>query len=525
MKIATTSEMKAMDLYASRGYHIPEEILMENAGQAASSVLSSALGGIAGRRFAVICGVGNNGGDGLVVARHLLAAEGVVSVFILGDPARFQGAAKSNFEIISRLPIPVSPVNAPEELSLALAHTDAIIDGIFGTGLDRDVAGLFGEAIRLINDSGKKVLSLDIPSGINGDTGEVMGAAVRADWTIAFGLPKRGNILYPGLEFCGRLYLAPISFPPALSGNQEIPVQLNDDIVLPTRNRSAHKGSLGEALFIAGARNYYGAPLFCALAFLKSGGGYARLALPESLASAVAAAGGSEIVFVPQKETGDGSIAGSNREELLTLAGKMDLVVIGPGLSRAPETATLVRELAVEIEKPLIIDGDGLHALASDPGILRKRKIPAVLTPHLGEMSRLSGRSREELEREKIPFVQRYAAEWGAIIVLKGPHSLIACPDGQVFINMSGNPGMATAGSGDVLPGAIAAMFGLGLPLEEAVRKGVYLHGLAGDIAALKRGEDGMTARDILECLPAALRQDREGLSPVFRERYEVFLV
>ncbi|MDZ4166049.1 MAG: NAD(P)H-hydrate dehydratase [Smithellaceae bacterium] len=525
MKIATTSEMKALDVYASRELHIPEEILMENAGQAACSVLAATLAGISGRRFVVICGVGNNGGDGLVVARHLLAGGGEVSVFILGDPARFQGAAKSNFEIISRLPIPVSQVNAPEELSLALAHSEAIIDGIFGTGLDREVTGLYGEAIRLINSSGKRVLSLDIPSGINGDTGEVMGAAVRADWTIAFGLPKRGNILYPGPEFCGRLYLAPISFPPALRGNREIKVQLNDDIVLPARSRSAHKGSLGEALFIAGARSYYGAPLFCALAFLKAGGGYARLALPESLTSAVAAAGGSEIVFVPQKETPAGSIAGSNREELLALAEKMDLVVMGPGLSRAPETAALACELAVEIEKPLIIDGDGLHALASDPGVLKKRKIPAVLTPHLGEMSRLIGCSREELARDKIPFVQRYAAEWGAIIVLKGPRSLIACPDGRVFINMSGNPGMATAGSGDVLPGVIAAMFGLGLALEEAVRKGVYLHGLAGDIAALERGEDGMTARDILECLPAALRQDREGLSPALRERYEISLV
>lgn len=525
MKIATTSEMKAMDLYASRELHIPEAILMENAGQAAVSVLAASLAGISNKRFVVLCGVGNNGGDGLVVARHLHAAGGKVTVFILGDPARFKGAGTSNLDIIRKLPIPLSQINTPEDLFKALAHTDAIIDGIFGTGLDREVTGFHEEVICQINSSGKRVLSLDIPSGINGDTGLVMGTAVRAEMTVAFGLPKRGNILYPGYEFCGRLYLAPISFPPSLHGNQEIPVQLNGHITLPARGRAAHKGSLGEALFIAGARNYYGAPFFCALSFLKAGGGYARLALPESLASAVASAGGSEIVFMPQQETPAGSIAGSNREELLARAGKMDLVVIGPGLSRDPETAALVLELAVEIEKPLIIDGDGLHALAADPGRLRKRKIPAVLTPHLGELSRLTGHSREELEREKIPFVQQYAAEWGAIIVLKGPHSLIAYPDGRVFINLSGNPGMATAGSGDVLPGVIAAVFGLGLAWEEAVRKGVYLHGLAGDIAALERGEDGMTARDILECLPAALRQDREGLSPALRERYEVPLV
>lgn len=510
MKIASRQEMQSLDSYASRELHIPEEILMENAGQAAVSVLASQWGDIRGRKFAVCCGVGNNGGDGLVVTRHLLSREGKVTVFIIGEPDRFRGAAKQNWAIARNLPIAVRLVRAAEDLLPELNEADVIIDALFGTGLDREITGLAAQVIGLVNRQGKMVMSLDIPSGVNGDTGEIMGSAIRADWTVAFGLPKRGNILYPGYELCGGLFLAPISFPPALRENQEIQVAVNDYIALPPRSGSAHKGSQGECLVIAGARNYCGAPLFCALSFLKAGGGYVRLALPESLLSAVAAAGG-EIVFLPQEETAAGSIAQANREELIRLAEKMDSVIIGPGLSTHPETAELVRELAVEIEKPLVIDGDGLSALALDPALLRQRKIPAVLTPHLGEMSRLLGRPAGEWTRDKIPVLQEYCAAWGAIIVLKGPHSLIGYPDGRVFVNFSGNPGMATAGAGDVLPGTITAMTGLGLAWEEAARKGVYLHGLAGDLAAREKGEDGMTARDILECLPAAVRHDRRG--------------
>ncbi len=523
MKIASRKEMQWMDRYASQKLHIPEEILMENAGQSAVSVLAWQWGDIGGRKFVVCSGVGNNGGDGLVAARHLLSREGNVAVFVVGDPERFSGAAKLNWAMVGSLPIAVRLVKRAEDMLPELNEADVIIDALFGTGLDREITGLAAEVIGLINQQGKRVLSLDIPSGVNGDTGEIMGSAIRADWTVAFGLPKRGNILYPGYGLGGELFLAPISFPPALRETQEIQVALNDHIELPPRDRSAHKGSLGNCLVIAGARNYCGAPLFCALSFLKAGGGYVRLALPMSMISALAAAG-SEIVFVPQEETAAGSIARSNREELLRLAEKMDSVIIGPGLSTQPETADLVRELAVAIEKPLVIDADGLSALAFDPAMLRKRKIPAVLTPHIGEMSRLIGRPAGKWSRDKIPILQECCAQWGAIIVLKGPHSLIGYPDGRVFVNLSGNPGMATAGAGDVLPGTIAAMLGLGLVWEEAVRKGVYIHGLAGDLATLDRGEDGMTARDILEFLPAALREDRRNLSSVLDRKYQVRL-
>ncbi|OPY91459.1 MAG: Bifunctional NAD(P)H-hydrate repair enzyme Nnr [Syntrophus sp. PtaU1.Bin208] len=276
---------------------------------------------------------------------------------------------------------------------------------------------------------------------------------------------------------------------------------------------------MGEALFIAGAANYFGAPCFAALSFLKAGGGYSRLAAPASLIPAIAQKG-AEIVFVPQRETAAGSLSGDNFAGLLDLSERMDMVVIGPGLSLEEETQSLVRSLVQDISRPLLIDGDGLTAIASRLELIRGRKGPTILTPHLGEMARISGKGIPDIRRNRIGVLQETAADLQAVIVLKGAHSLIGMPDGRVFVNLSGNAGMATAGSGDVLTGTIAALYGQGMPLEEAVCKGVFIHGLSGDLAAESRGEDGMTAQDILEFLPEARKADREGLPEHLRRRY-----
>jgi hydroxyethylthiazole kinase-like uncharacterized protein yjeF len=509
MKVSTVEEMRAMDRYAIEKLGIAEEILMENAGQAAASVLAREIG-IRGRRFLIFCGVGNNGGDGFVVARKVHADGGAAKVFILGNPRKFRGAAAVNLKILQRLPIEVQVLESAKKIRLDLLHSHGIVDAIFGTGLDREVSGLHREVIERINESGGKALSLDIPSGVSGDTGEVMGCAVKSDWTVAFGLPKVGNMLYPGYEQCGRLSVCHISFPPSLHDRDELRIGISHPSPLPARDPGGHKGTMGEALFIAGAAGYFGAPCFSALSFLKAGGGYSRLAAPRSMVPFLAQ-GGSEIVFVPQEETASGSIALKNKAGLLELAEKMDMVVIGPGLSLDAETRQLVCELVKMIKRPVLIDGDGITAVAGDLEIVRKRKAPTVLTPHAGEMSRMAGQPVETVNRNRIPVLQAVAGDLGAIVVLKGAHSLIGLPDGRVFINLSGNSGMATAGSGDVLTGAIAAMTGFGLTLDEAVRKGVFLHGFAGDLAAAAKGEDGITARDILDDLPPAVRQDREG--------------
>ncbi len=519
MKVSNVEQMRAMDRQASENLGISEEILMENAGAASFQVLSREFG-VVGRRYVIFCGNGNNGGDGLVVARHILSGGGTPRVLLVGDPDRFHGAARVNLEIVGRLPIEVKRVKEIAAVRSSVIHSDGIVDALFGTGLDRAVGGIYEQVIELINMSGKPVLSLDIPSGVNGETGEVMGTAVQADHTVTFGLPKIGNMLYPGYGLCGKLHLCGISFPPSLYDNESINVEINGFIALPLRKRTLHKGSAGDVLFIAGAAGYYGAPYFSAMSFLKAGGGYARLAAPWSMTPFLATRG-SEIVFVPQAETTEGSLSLKNKEALLELAGRADMVVVGPGLSLAAETQELIRDLAAGIEKPLLIDGDGITALAGHREIIRNRPAPTVLTPHLGEMSRLTGKPVAEIEKKRIPILQETAADLRALIVLKGAHSLIGTPERRVFINLSGNAGMATAGSGDVLTGTIAAMSGLGLPLEEAVRKGVLIHGLSGDLAAVDKGEDGITAQDILNYLPYAMKQDREGLDEILAERYE----
>ncbi|OPY90229.1 MAG: Bifunctional NAD(P)H-hydrate repair enzyme Nnr [Syntrophus sp. PtaU1.Bin208] len=518
MRVCSVREMRAMDRYAIENLAIPEEVLMENAGLASTAVLNREIG-IPGKRFVVFCGGGNNGGDGFVVARKILSDGGSVKVYLLSDPGKFQGAARTNLEIIKRLPVPLVRVDSPEQIQKDVSHCQGIVDAIFGTGLDRPVGGLFKEVIERINASGKQVLSLDIPSGVNGDTGEVLGIAVQADYTVTFGLPKIGNLLYPGFAKGGKLHVCHISFPPDLQEGPSLQIRLNSPPPAPPRDPDAHKGSMGETLFIAGAANYFGAPCFAALSFLKAGGGYSRLAAPASMIPSIAQKGG-EIVFVPQRETAAGSLSGDNYETLLARSAKMDMVVLGPGLSLEEETQALVRALVQEIPCPVLIDGDGLTAVATRLDLIRERKAPTILTPHLGEMARISGKSVADIRRNRIGILQETAADLRAVVVLKGAHSLIGMPDGRVYVNLSGNAGMATAGSGDVLTGTIAAMHGQGLPLEEAVCKGVFIHGLSGDLAAEVRGEDGMTASDILEFLPEARKADRAGLPEHLRRRY-----
>lgn len=521
MKVSTVEEMRNLDRRSMEECGFPQEMLMENAGEAAYFVILKDFG-VKNKRFVIFCGIGNNGGDGLVVARKIHSNGGDVKIYLLGDERKFTGAARMNFEIASKIPLNIEHVESLEAVKLDILHSDAVVDAIFGTGLKRNVEGIYKDVIQLINESGKKVFSIDIPSGINGNTGKIMGAAVKSDYTITYGLPKLGNMLYPGYDRCGKLYVSHISFPPSIYDS--IKVETNDPIKLPERVKDAHKGDFGEALFIAGASSYFGAPYFSALSFLKAGGGYSRLAAPLSVTPFIANKG-SEIVFIPQKETSSGSISLENRDSLLELSEKVDMVILGPGLSLDEETQRLVRELAEEIEKPLIIDGDGITAVSKDVEIIKKRKKETILTPHLGEMSRITKLSVKEIDENKVEVLRKTCGELNAIIVLKGAHSLIGYPDGRVFINMSGNCGMATAGSGDVLTGTIAAMFGLGLNIFDAVRMGVFMHGFSGDLAAMDKGEDGITAQDILDYLPNAMKYYRESFDEVFKENYELQVI
>lgn len=508
MKIARVSEMQKMDREAIQKYKISDELLMENAGLAVYYAIAKEFN-ILENHFFIFCGSGNNGGDGLVVARKLHSCGAYVKICLLDNPEKFKGVAQKNWQIIEKLPLPIFLTPSETELNSLIMPNDIIIDAIFGTGLTRDISGYHYQIIQLINEKNNRIISVDIPSGINGNTGDVNGIAIKADYTITFGLPKVGNILYPGYHYGGTLLVSHISFPPELYDNDQLNIHINTSLILPERQPDGHKGTFGHALFIAGAPNYYGAPYFASLSFLKAGGGYSRLAAPSSLIPYISNKA-SEVVFLPQKETDVGTIDLTAFNELVQWSEKMDIVIIGPGLSLQEETQALIKKLIIEIKKPLLIDGDGITALSQDISILNTRQYPTILTPHLGEMSGLIKESVSKIKKELLRLVEEFCKKYSSILVVKGAHSLIGLPSGEIYINMTGNSGMATAGAGDVLTGTIAAMFTLGLPIESAVREGVLVHGLAGDLAACAKGPDGITAQDILNHLPPAVKIIRE---------------
>ncbi len=509
MKVARVEEMKNMDQDAIKKYGINNLLLMENAGLAVCQIIRQKYG-FKKYNFLIFCGTGNNGGDGLVVARKLYSNGAHVQLCILSNPEKYKNVSLKNWQIIQKLNIPFYIKPSVEEIDSLIKPDNVMVDAIFGTGLTREITGYYFQLIQMINQKTNPVVSVDIPSGINGNNGTISGIAVKADHTVTFGLPKLGNILYPGYKYNGSLSISHISFPPELYNTPDIKIHINTPVTIPERQENGHKGTFGNALFIAGAQNYYGAPSFSSLSFLKAGGGYSRLAVPASIIPYIASKA-SEVVFLPQKETNSGTIALENLNELLEWAEKMDFVIIGPGLSLQEETQSLVRDLIIKINKPLLIDGDGLTALSKDISILKKRKKPTILTPHPGEMSRLIGQSVQKIKENQINIIQKFSKNNNTICILKGPHTVIGLPNGELYINMTGNCGMASAGSGDVLTGTIAAMYTLGLSIESAARQGTLVHGVSGDLSACKTGKDGMIAQDILDSLPEAMKVIREN--------------
>ncbi len=520
MKIASVEEIRELDKKAEE-FGLSSEILMENAGNAAFCAIEKEMNGIENKSFVIFTGTGNNGGDGFVVARKLASAGATVSLFLIGDESKLKGVTLKNFKRLDSFPIERYTINFFDRITeMNIYRCDAIVDAIFGVGISRPIKGIYKEIIEGINISGKPVFSIDIPSGINGDTGEIMGIAVKAKYTIAFGLPKRGCFIYPGADYTGKLYVSHISYPPSLYNSEKIKVQINIPIEIPKRMNDTHKGDFGKALFISGGKNYLGAPYFSSMAFLKSGGGLSFLATPKSIAPFVASKG-SEVVVVPLSETPESTISEKSVEKILELSGDMDIVSIGSGITTNSETLEAARKIIRNVRKPVIIDGDGITAITKDIDIIKNREFPTILTPHLGEFSRIANMPIEDIKLRKIGVASEYTEKLNAVIVLKGAFTLIALPDGRVMVNTSGNPGMATAGSGDVLTGTIAAMFGMGLSVEGAVRTGVFMHGLSGDLASKSVGTDGVTASDILNFLPKAVQYFRENYKKLRENAYE----
>jgi NAD(P)H-hydrate epimerase len=514
MKLVTVSQASDMDRTAMEDYSIPDLLLMENAASAACRVFKSNFV-IEDSNFLILCGSGNNGGDGLALARLLYSEGGAPLVLLTGEPGSLSGSALQNYNILKNYPIEIIHNFTHERLNKEIKEADIIVDALLGTGLNRVISGELYKTIELINTSERSKISLDIPSGINGNTGQIMGISVNADITISFGALKPGNIVYPGFSYNGKIYLSRISFPPEIYDSEEFLMEINLCEPLPPRDETGHKKSFGKILIISGAGTYYGAPVFAASAVLKCGGGFSRLASPESMIP-VLASSIPESVFLPMKETSGQSLSLSNLGRLKEEALLSDTVIIGPGLSLNSETGELICQFIEWYDGFLIIDGDAISAIAGKPELLKgKSRIP-VLTPHLGEMSRLCDLSVSDIQKNPINILKNCARHYQSMIIMKGAHSMIGFPDGRIYINTTGNSGMGTSGSGDILTGIIGAFSGLGLSDAEAVKSAVFVHGAAGDLTSEKLGKDGMTARDILENLPLTVKK--------YREEYDQFI-
>ncbi len=513
VKILTAREMKEIDKKATSEYAIPSLILMENAGIRTVEVIEELLGKSLSKKALILVGKGNNGGDGLVVARHLINAGVFVEVFLLGDSDELTPDSYANYQILSRMSRNIYPLRAEEDLDrllLALLSCDIIVDAIYGIGFQGQLDEFTARVVKMINWSKVPVVAVDIPSGVEADSGRVQGEAIRAIHTVSFALPKIGLLLEPGKDYAGTLTVADISIPAPLLQDKNLQTNLVDEGMVKNwfgpRHPESHKGTYGHVLLIGASPGLSGAIIMAAAAALKSGAGLVTAAVPESQLGVVDA-GRMEIMSSPLAESREGTIALEALPLIEGLLGRASACVIGPGMSRFPQAPSILASVLKRAGIPILIDADGLNALSEDISILQDHQVPVVLTPHPGEMARLTGKDIEEIQSNRIAIAREFARQWGVTLVLKGNKTVIASTSGEIFLNITGNPGMATAGSGDVLSGLIAGLMAQGLKPRDASVAGVYLHGLAGDRAAEIKGERGLLAGDILGGLPDIIRQ------------------
>jgi len=523
MKLATAAQMRAIEARTARECHIPLLLLMENAGRAVADA-AGALLAAAGRPsgpVAVCAGKGNNGGDGLVAARHLLGRGVAVHVLLFADPTAITGDAAVNLEAARGAGVEVLAVDGPAGGPLPavsglaagerLKAVALVIDALLGTGATGAPRGATAEAVLRIAAADRPVLAVDLPTGVEADTGATPGEAVRAAATVTFALPKWGHYLYPGAGLCGRLSVADIGIPPLAIAPESLPAAVLSaaDVArwLPDLPGDAHKGTRGRVLAIAGSLGMVGAAVLAARAALRAGCGTVRLLTPATI-QAQAASHLIEVMVQPVPDNLEGVFAGElAAREILALAAAADAVVLGPGLSREKDAATCTRTVLEQILVPTVLDADGIVAFAGRAGDLRRVSAPLVLTPHPGELALLLGLSTGQVQADRRGTLRQAVELTGATVVLKGAHTLIGAPGGAVWVNPTGNRGMGTGGSGDVLAGTIAGLLAQGMKPPEAAAAGVYLHGLAGDRAAARLGPDGLLAGDLTDELPLARRQ------------------
>ncbi len=511
MYVVTAAEMQAMDRMTIDSFGLPGRVLMENAGREATRVFLSHFSEFARQGVAIAAGRGNNGGDGHVLARYLFQKGYPVTVYLLCRADRVKGDAAANLRLLADLGVPV--VEVPDEAAWT-AHQERMrsasvwVDAIFGTGLNAAVGGFYRHVIDFINQLGRPVFAVDIPSGLDSDTGQPCGACIQARATATFAFPKIGHVVFPGLERTGQLEVVDIGIPPHIAervGPRQFLISPEDvRNALPERPADTHKGRTGHLLVVAGSPGKTGAAALTATSALRVGAGLVTVGVARSL-NPVMETLILEAMTALLPDPTPGHLGPAALEPLLALMQGKSGLAIGPGLGPEPETGELVRELIRSSPLPMVIDADGLNHLAGHLDLLKAITSPAVLTPHPGEMARLLETTTATVQKDRMACARNLAAAGRVHVVLKGARTLVAHPDGRLHINPTGNPGMATGGMGDVLTGAIGGLLAQGLAVERAARSAVYLHGAAADTLAGSRGPRGFLAREVMDALPGEL--------------------
>lgn len=493
MRLALAEQMREIDERAQSEYQLSGELLMESAALATAGIIRDRLKIHVGQTIYIFCGKGNNGGDGLALARILVGQGYQVTAVLLYSELQYKGLAALNLQRARKFDVRMEPWQPALEPMLATAAL--IVDALLGTGSKGVPRSPLTEAIEVINRVQRPVLAVDLPSGIDVDSGGVPGAAVRADLTICFGLGKPGLYCYPGANYAGEVVVARIGFPPALLESETLQLQCltgrEAARLLPRRKADAHKGVSGHLLVVGGSSGMTGASVLTSLAALRSGCGLVSLAFRAGL-------------HCPEKPV---EVMTVTWDEALGRLEQYRGVVFGPGLGLQPDGRIMLEQLIDAEGLPLVIDADGLNLLAGDLELLRRVTKPVILTPHPGEMARLTGLQVTEIQQDRVRVARHYAASWEVIVILKGARTVIAFPDGQAFINLTGNSAMATAGMGDVLAGMIGSLMVQGITGETASVLGPYIHGLAGDLVVKQRGSVGLIASDLLAALPDAYKR------------------
>jgi NAD(P)H-hydrate epimerase len=507
LPVFTAQEMRDLDARAIRDLGIPGPRLMENAGAGAARLITRERGPVRGRRVVIVCGRGNNGGDGFVVARHLRARGARVRVFLVARRADVKGDAAW---ALGRWRGKVEEILTEDDLGAvgeAVDTADLVVDALLGTGLEGPARGLTARAIDLVNAAQRAVVALDVPSGVSSDGGALPGPAIEARLTATFAGLKRALVMHPAAARAGQVSVVPIGIPPeeVASGIRTFLLEESDIRgYFPARRADVHKGSFGHVLVLAGSVGKTGAAALAGRSSLRSGAGLCTIGTPASQQPVVATLG-MEAMTEALAETPGRTLSLAARDLIMELAARVDAVALGPGLSLHPETQALARELVADMPRPMVVDADALTALAGHLDVLGRAAAPRVLTPHPGEMARMLGRTIAEVQADRIETVRAFCVRYGTTVVLKGAGSVIGAPDGRVFVNPTGNAGMATGGAGDVLTGMVGAFLARGLPALSALQAAVFLHGRAGDLACRQWGPEGLIAGDIVEAIPRAL--------------------